>query len=155
MILSVITFVAWYNFGPEGSLSYGVVTAVSVLVIACPCALGLATPFSVMIALGKASERGLLVRNGDVIEKAHEIDTIVLDKTGTLTQGSPEVSRVMPANCISEEELLRLASSIEIESEHLLGKAIVKIAMEKEIDPGQVTEFKAFPGKGVRASLDG
>tara|TARA_Y100001934_G_scaffold99550_1_gene122616 strand:+ start:146 stop:2425 length:2280 start_codon:yes stop_codon:yes gene_type:complete len=155
MILSVITFVAWYNFGPEGSLSYGVVTAVSVLVIACPCALGLATPFSVMIALGKASERGLLVRNGDVIEKAHEIDTIVLDKTGTLTQGSPEVSRVMPANCISEEELLRLASSIEIESEHLLGKAIVKIAMEKEIDPGHVTEFKAFPGKGVRASLDG
>ncbi|MBH16158.1 MAG: copper-translocating P-type ATPase [Gemmatimonadetes bacterium] len=155
MILSVLTFVGWYNWGPEGSLNYGVVAAVSVLVIACPCALGLATPFSVMIALGKASERGLLIRNGDVIEKAHRIDTIVLDKTGTLTQGSPEVTKTMPRHGIPEEDLLRLASSVEIGSEHLIGRAIVRAASKRKLKLIEATDFLSVPGLGVGATVEG
>jgi len=155
MIISIVTFVGWYNFGPEGSFNYGVVAAVSVLVIACPCALGLATPFSVMIALGKASERGLLIRNGDVIETAHKVSTVFLDKTGTLTEGSPEVSAIITSNVNTEEDVLRLASSVEIESEHLLGRAIVKAAVERDISTSRVTEFLALPGKGVSAKVEG
>jgi len=155
MILSVLTFVGWYNWGPEGSLNYGVVAAVSVLVIACPCALGLATPFSIMIALGKASERGLLIRNGDVIEKAHRIDTIVLDKTGTLTQGSPEVTKTMPRHGIPEEDLLRLASSVEIGSEHLIGRAIVRAASKRKLKLIEATDFLSVPGLGVGATVGG
>ena len=155
MILSVLTFVGWYNWGPEGSLNYGVVAAVSVLVIACPCALGLATPFSVMIALGKASERGLLIRNGDVIEKAHRIDTIVLDKTGTLTQGSPEVTKTMPRHGIPEEDLLCLASSVEIGSEHLIGRAIVRAASKRKLKLIEATDFLSVPGLGVGATVEG
>ncbi len=155
MIISVLTFTAWYNFGPEAALNYGVVAAVSVLVIACPCALGLATPFSVMIALGKASERGLLIRNGDVIESACKIDTVIIDKTGTLTQGYPVVAAIMPSDNVSEEDLLRLASSVEIGSEHLLGKAIVKAASERGIQSSKATEFNAIPGLGVSAKIEG
>lgn len=155
MILSVLTFVGWYNWGPEGSLNYGVVAAVSVLVIACPCALGLATPFSVMIALGKASERGLLIRNGDVIEKAHRIDTIVLDKTGTLTQGSPEVTKTIPRHGIPEEDLLRLASSVEIGSEHVIGRAIVRAASKRKLKLIEATDFLSVPGLGVGATVEG
>ena len=154
MILSVLTFTAWYNFGPDQALNYGVVAAVSVLVIACPCALGLATPFSVMIALGKASERGLLIRNGDVIETACKIDTVIFDKTGTLTQGYPVVAAVKPTNNISEEGLLRLASSVEIGSEHLLGKAIVKIASDRAIQLSETTDFVSIPGMGVSAKVE-
>ncbi|MEO2159290.1 MAG: copper-translocating P-type ATPase, partial [bacterium] len=154
MILSVLTFTVWYNFGSEQALNYGVIAAVSVLVIACPCALGLATPFSVMIALGKASERGLLIRNSDVIETACKIDTVILDKTGTLTQGYPVVSTVIPTNSISEEDLLRLASSVEIGSEHLLGKAIVRTTSDRAIQLSESTEFAAVPGMGVSAKVE-
>lgn len=155
MIISVVSFAAWYTFGPAPALSYAVVVAVSVLVIACPCALGLATPISIMVAVGKAAEHGILIRNGEALQRARDIDTVVLDKTGTVTQGSPSLTDVVPSAGVAAEDLLRFAAAVEIGSEHPLGKAIVDGARTRGVEYGRAEEFEAVPGQGVSATVDG
>jgi Cu+-exporting ATPase len=155
MIIAILTFLAWFNFGPEPSLNYSVVTMVAVLVIACPCALGLATPISLMVGVGKAAENRVLIRNGEALETASQLTTIVLDKTGTITKGKPELTDVLPLGNFTEDELLRLAASADKRSEHPLAEAIVEGARRREIDFGEPSEFKAIPGQGVRAMVEG
>jgi Cu+-exporting ATPase len=155
MILAVITFLAWFNFAPQPALNYAVVTMVSVLVIACPCALGLATPISLMVGVGKAAEHGVLIRNGEALETASRLTTIVLDKTGTITRGKPELTDVLPLEGYSEDELLRLAAIADRRSEHPLAEAIVKGARDRGLDVGEPEEFNAIPGHGVEAKVEG
>ncbi len=149
MIVSVISFAVWYTFGP--SLNYAVVVAVAVLVIACPCALGLATPISIMVSVGKAAEHGILIRNGEALQLAREVDTIVLDKTGTVTQGAATLTDVVPMDGVSDEELLELTAAVETGSEHPLGRAVVEGAAARGIQPEQATDFIAIAGHGVQA----
>ncbi|MBA3246910.1 MAG: heavy metal translocating P-type ATPase, partial [Pyrinomonadaceae bacterium] len=125
MIVAILTFLAWFNFGPAPVLNYSIVTMVAVLVIACPCALGLATPISLMVGVGKAAENGVLIRNGEALETASELTTIVLDKTGTITKGKPELTDVLPIRNFTEDDLLRLAAIADKRSEHPLAEAIV------------------------------
>jgi Cu+-exporting ATPase len=155
MILGVLTFLAWFNFGPQPALNYGIVTTVAVLVIACPCALGLATPISLMVGVGKAAENGVLIRNGEALETASRLTTIVLDKTGTITKGKPELTDVLPLKGYAEEELLRLAAVADRRSEHPLAEAIVKGARDRGIDLGEAEDFNAIPGHGVEATVKG
>ena len=162
MIVSVITFTVWYTFGPEPVLSHAVVVAVAVLVIACPCALGLATPISIMVAVGKAAEHGILIRNGEALQRARSVDTIVLDKTGTVTHGTPVLTDVRPLDGVSEEELLRLAAAAEQGSEHPLARAVVQGARARDLDStggraesDRISDFEAVPGLGIRASVGG
>ncbi len=131
MIISVVSFAVWYTFGP--SLSYAVVVAVAVLVIACPCALGLATPISIMVAVGKAAEYGVLIRNGEALQRARNVDTVVLDKTGTVTQGAATLTDVVPLGGVSDKDLLRLTAAVEAGSEHPLGMAVVDGAAARGI----------------------
>jgi Cu+-exporting ATPase len=153
--LAALTFVVWLLFGPEtGRLSFAVSTAIAVLIIACPCALGLATPTAIMVGTGKAAELGVLIRGGEALEQARRIDTIVLDKTGTLTRGRPSVTSLVPANGFGEDDLLRLAAAVEIGSEHPLGEAIVARARELELDVPTAEHFQAFSGRGVQALVD-
>ncbi|MBA2732314.1 MAG: heavy metal translocating P-type ATPase, partial [Acidobacteria bacterium] len=133
MIIAILTFLAWFDFGPEPSLNYAVVTMVAVLVIACPCALGLATPISLMVGVGKAAENRVLIRNGEALETASRLTTIVLDKTGTITKGKPELTDVLPLGNFTEEELLRLAATADKLSEHPLAEAIVAGARARGI----------------------
>jgi len=154
VLIAMISFVVWYSVGPEPNLSYAVVSAMTVLVIACPCALGLATPISIMVGVGRAAERGVLIRNGDALQRAGQIDTVVFDKTGTLTEGWPRLSEIYPASDLSETALLRLAASIEQGSEHPLATALVFAAGEQGIDLKPVEQFEAIPGHGVRATID-
>ena len=155
LMLAVATFAIWYTFGPEPSLSYALVAGVSVLVIACPCALGLATPISVMIAVGKAAQMGILVRNGDALQRARGLYTIVLDKTGTITEGRPVLTDVCPVDPWTESELLRLAGSAELGSEHPLGQAVVELAGNRSVDLSEASSFEAVGGRGIRASVGG
>ncbi|MEE2668541.1 MAG: heavy metal translocating P-type ATPase [Gemmatimonadota bacterium] len=155
MIVSVISFSVWYTFGPAPALSYAVVVAVAVLVIACPCALGLATPISIMVAVGKAAEYGILIRNGEALQRARNIDTVVLDKTGTVTQGIPSLTDVMPSEGITSEDLLRFTAAVETGSEHPLGRAIVDAAQAQGVNYGKAQEFAAVPGWGVSATVEG
>ena len=156
MIIAVITFLAWYNFGPaDQRVTFAVVTAITVLIIACPCALGLATPMSIMIGVGKAAEFGALIRNGDALQQAGRLDTIVLDKTGTVTEGQPSVTDVHVAEGWSEEELLRWAASLEHASEHPLAEAVVTAARERNLEALPVSGFSAIAGHGVEATVDG
>ena len=155
LVFSVITFLLWYNLGPEPRLSYALVTAITVLVIACPCALGLATPISIMVAVGKAAELGVLIRNGDALQQAGELTTLVFDKTGTLTEGRPAVVDVRPAAGFTAEELLRLAGAVEKGSEHSLATAIVARARQQGGRLPRVRQFQALPGKGVLGEVDG
>ena len=155
MIVSVISFSVWYTFGPAPALSYAVVVAVAVLVIACPCALGLATPISIMVAVGKAAEYGILIRNGEALQRARNIDTVVLDKTGTITQGVPSLTDVMPSEGITSEDLLRFTAAVETGSEHPLGRAIVDEAQAQGVNYGKAQEFAAIPGWGVSATVEG
>ena len=151
MIISVVSFAVWYTFGP--SLSYAVVVAVAVLVIACPCALGLATPISIMVAVGKAAEHGILIRNGEALQRARDVDTIVLDKTGTVTRGAATLTDVVPEEGVSEEALLMLAAAVEAGSEHPLGRAVVDGASARGVHSERATDFVAVPGQGVRATI--
>jgi P-type Cu+ transporter len=152
--LAVVTFGLWLWIGPEPSLNYAVVVAVSVLVIACPCALGLATPISVMIAVGKAAEHGILVHSGEALQKARDLSTVVLDKTGTLTEGRPRLTDVVPVDEeLSEELLLRTAAAAEVGSEHPLGAAVVAAARERGLELPAVSDFEGVGGGGVRARL--
>ncbi len=155
MIVAVLTFLAWFNFGPEPVVNHALVTMVAVLVIACPCALGLATPISLMVGVGKAAEHGVLIRNGEALESASKLRTVVLDKTGTLTKGRPELTDVLPLGGFGEEELLRLAAAADRRSEHPLAEAIVRGARARGVEFGEPARFEAVPGHGVEAAVEG
>lgn len=155
MVIAALTFVAWLIFGPQPSLTYGLVTFVAVLIIACPCALGLATPTAIMVGTGRGAEQGVLIKGGEALEIAHRINTVVLDKTGTLTRGQPSVTDIAPLNGFSEADVLRLAGSAEWGSEHPLGEAIVRRATERGIDLARPEQFEAVPGRGIVATVGG
>ncbi|AFZ69708.1 heavy metal translocating P-type ATPase [Deinococcus peraridilitoris] len=155
MIIAIVTFLVWFNFGPAPALNFAVVTAVTVLVIACPCALGLATPMGLMVGIGKAAENGVLIRNGEALETATRLDVIVLDKTGTITKGKPELTDVQPHGSYGADELLMLAAVADKRSEHPLAEAIVRGARNRNIDLGEPEAFGAVPGHGVDATVAG
>ena len=152
LLASAVTFIVWLFLGPFAA---AMVNAVAVLIIACPCALGLATPTAIMVGTGRGAQRGILIKGGETLEAAHRIDTVVLDKTGTLTAGRPRVTRVVPEAGYSEEELLRLAASAERYSEHPLAKAILESAAERGIALEQPSSFSATAGHGIRAVVGG
>ncbi|MGM0412337.1 MAG: heavy metal translocating P-type ATPase [Pseudomonadota bacterium] len=153
LLIAIATFLAWYNLGPEPVVSYALVATVTVLVIACPCALGLATPLSLMVGVGKAAESGILIRRGEALQQAGAITTVVLDKTGTVTEGAPAVTEVIAAG--DEATLLRLAAGAEAGSEHPLAAAVVAAARERAIEPPRAEGFEAVSGRGVTARVDG
>jgi Cu+-exporting ATPase len=153
--VAVITFAAWAWFGPEPRLAYALVNAVAVLIIACPCALGLATPMSIMVATGKGASVGVLFKNAEAIERLRKIDTLVVDKTGTLTEGKPTLVSVVAADGSSEEQLLLLAGSLERGSEHPLAAAIVQGARAKQLRLAEATAFQSITGKGVTGRVHG
>ena len=155
LIVAVVTFLAWFNLGGEERLSYAVVTSVTVLVIACPCALGLATPISIMVGVGKAAEHGILIRNGEALQRACELTAVVLDKTGTVTEGRPSVTELVPAEGHDEGELLRLAAGVERGSEHPLAHAILEAASARGLEAPEPEGFEAIAGHGVRARVGG
>ncbi|TVZ37451.1 Cu+-exporting ATPase [Alteromonadaceae bacterium 2753L.S.0a.02] len=155
LIIAIISALAWLNFGPAPAIALAVVSATTVLIIACPCALGLATPMSVMVGVGKAAEAGVLIRNGEALQSASKITTMVLDKTGTITEGSPTVSHIVASDSITENELLQLASSVEAGSEHPLATAIVESAQARGLDIAASSEFEALSGQGVTAQVSG
>jgi Cu+-exporting ATPase len=155
MIIAVLSALAWLNFGPEPALAFAIVGATTVLIIACPCALGLATPMSVMVGVGKAAESGVLIRNGEALQTASKLTAMILDKTGTITEGAPKVTDVVVTGGLNEEEVLRLAASLEAGSEHPLALAIVESAGERGIEGGKVSGFRAIAGHGVEAELEG
>jgi Cu+-exporting ATPase len=152
--IAIVTFIIWYVAGPQPALTLAILNFVAVLIIACPCALGLATPTAIMVGTGKGAENGILFRSGEALEQAHQINTVLLDKTGTLTRGEPAVTDVLAIASFSEEEVLRLAASAERVSEHPLGEAIVKAASERKLKTSAVSDFTALPGLGVEASVD-
>ena len=149
------TFVIWLLLGPEPALTFALLNTVAVLIIACPCAMGLATPTSIMVGTGQGAESGILIRDGEALEGAHKLDTIVLDKTGTLTRGEPELTDVVVENGIREEELLRLVASAERTSEHPLGEAIVRGAKDRGLPLAEAGAFEAVSGGGIRARVEG
>ncbi len=153
--VAVISFSAWAIWGPEPSLAYGLVSAVAVLIIACPCALGLATPMSIMTATGRGAQAGVLIRNAEALERFAEVDTLVVDKTGTLTEGKPSLVAVLPQEGHREEDVLRLAASLEKGSEHPLAEAIVAAAEARGVSMAEAQDFQAFTGKGVKGVVDG
>jgi Cu+-exporting ATPase len=153
--IAFITFIAWNVFGPAPPMVHGLVNAVAVLIIACPCALGLATPMAIMVATGKGAHSGVLFKNAEAIEVLQEVDTLVVDKTGTLTEGRPKLVSVVSTNGIDERELLRLAASLERGSEHPLAAAIVGGAEERSIPVIKATAFQSLSGKGVTGEVDG
>ena len=153
--VSVLAFAAWAIWGPPPALAYGLVAAVSVVIIACPCALGLATPMSIMVAVGKGAGAGVLIRSADSLERMEKVDTLVVDKTGTLTEGRPRVTSVVPAAGWSDDPLLRLAASLERSSEHPLAAAVVAAAQAKDLAGEEPTEFASVTGKGVTGKVGG
>ena len=155
VFVALITFVAWWIFGPEPTLTYAVIGAVSVLIIACPCALGLATPISIMVATGRGAMAGVLIKNAEMLEIMEKVDTLVVDKTGTLTEGKPTLVSIHAEEGFEEEELLRLVASLERASEHPLADAIVKGAKERDIELVKVDHFESLNGVGVKGDVDG
>jgi len=153
LIIAVLTFLAWFNFGP--GIAYVFEATMTVLIIACPCALGLATPISIMVGVGKAAEHGILIRHGDALQQSGQLDTIVLDKTGTITEGHPEVMQVQGAEGFAEDQLLLIAASLESVSEHPLAEAIVNAAGKKDLELIKVEHFSAVPGQGIQGELNG
>ncbi|MGE5535866.1 MAG: heavy metal translocating P-type ATPase [Acidobacteriota bacterium] len=154
IIAALLAFAAWAVFGPEPRFAYGLVVAVSVLIIACPCALGLATPMSIMVGVGRGAQLGVLIRDAEAIERMEKIDVLVVDKTGTLTEGKPKVVEIAPANEFGEGDVLRIAASVERASEHPLAAAIVAAATERGIELAPTRGFEAFSGKGVIGMVD-
>ena len=154
MILAIIGFVVWFDFGPDPAITYAVIVAVTTLIIACPCALGMATPMSLTTGVGKGAENGILIRSGDALQVTSRLDSVILDKTGTITWGQPVLTDVV-ASALSEGELLRLAAAVEKASEHPLAAAIVAGAEQRELDLPPVERFEAVPGHGVKARVDG
>ena len=155
VLAAVATFIVWALVGPEPRLAYALVNAVSVLIIACPCALGLATPMSVMVGTGRGALAGVLIRNAEALETLEKVDTLVVDKTGTLTEGKPRLVTILPEAGSSETEILRLAAGIERASEHPLAGAIVARARELNVEPPPVEGFQSIPGEGVTGKVDG
>jgi len=154
MIISILTFLIWFNFSGL-PMSYAVVAMMTVLIIACPCALGLATPISIMVGVGKAAEHGILIRNGDALQQAGKIDTIVLDKTGTVTLGKPELLQILPAGEQKVSELLQLTASLEASSEHPLAQAVLEKAVSERLALLAVEDFEAIEGFGLKARVNG
>ncbi|MGH3452654.1 MAG: heavy metal translocating P-type ATPase, partial [Haloechinothrix sp.] len=155
IFVAVAAFVAWFVLGPDPALTLALVSAVAVLIIACPCALGLATPLSIMVATGKGAQAGVLIRSAEALETAHRLDTIVLDKTGTVTHGKPALTDVVPAPGVEEVELLRLVASAERNSEHPLAQAIVDGASDRGVAVVDPSRFDSVTGKGITATVDG
>lgn len=155
IFFAIATFVVWFDVGPDPAITFALTSSVAVLIIACPCALGLATPLSVMVGTGKAAQHGILVRSAAALETAHNLRTIVLDKTGTITVGEPSLTDVVPAEGFDEDQLLCLAASAEQTSEHPLGEAIVRGAWDRKLHLEAATEFDSVTGKGIRARVDG
>src|SRR3954447_22159679 len=153
--VAVVAFAAWAWFGPEPRLAFGLVAAVSVLIIACPCALGLATPMSIMVGVGRGAQAGVLIKNAEALERMEKIDTLVVDKTGTLTEGKPKVVAIVAAPGFAEADILRLAASVERASEHPLADAIVRAAKERNLDLSKVEGFDSPTGKGATGKVDG
>ena len=153
LTIAAATFLAWWQFGPQPALDTAMLNAIAVLIIACPCALGLATPTAVMVGAGVGARHGVLVRGAEALERAHRLDTIVFDKTGTLTQGTPQVTDILPRD-VGEDELLALAAAVEAHSEHPLAAAIVQAARDRNLAPMSATGFQSAPGLGVRATVD-
>lgn len=153
--VAAITFIVWALIGPEPRLAHALLNAIAVLIIACPCALGLATPMAIMVGTGRGALAGVLVRNAEALEILGKVDTIVLDKTGTLTEGKPRVTQVVPAEAFTELRVLALAATLERGSEHPLAAAILAAASSQGIDPGDLADFQAHPGKGVTGRVDG
>nr|WP_315778132.1 MULTISPECIES: heavy metal translocating P-type ATPase [unclassified Bradyrhizobium] len=152
---AIAAFVAWYAFGPEPRFAFGLVAAVSVLIIACPCALGLATPMSIMVGVGRGAQAGVLIKSAEALERMEKVDTLVVDKTGTLTEGKPKVTAIVTADGFDETEALRLAASVERASEHPLAAAVVRHATERNIKLADVKGFDAPTGKGARGEVEG
>ena len=155
IVVALVAFGAWAIFGPEPRMAFGLVAAVSVLIIACPCALGLATPMSIMVGVGRGAQAGVLIKNAEALERMEKIDTLVVDKTGTLTEGKPKVVAIVAASGFQEADILRLAASVERASEHPLADAIVRAAKERNLDLGKVDEFDSPTGKGATGKVDG
>jgi P-type Cu+ transporter len=155
IVVALLAFGAWAYFGPEPRLAFGMVAAVSVLIIACPCALGLATPMSIMVGVGRGAQAGVLIKNAEALERMEKIDTLVVDKTGTLTEGKPKVVAIVAAAGFQENEIQRLAASVERASEHPLADALVRSANERKLDLGKVEDFNSPTGKGVTGKVDG
>ncbi len=153
--IAVLAFVAWAIWSPAPALSYALIAAVAVLIIACPCALGLATPMSIMTATGRGAQAGVLIKNAEALERFEKIDTLMIDKTGTLTEGKPKLVAVMPEPGHDEGEVLRLAATLERGSEHPLAEAIVRGAEERGVAMDEASDFEAITGKGVRGTVDG
>ena len=153
--VALVTFAVWALWGPEPRMAYAIVNAVAVLIIACPCALGLATPMSIMVAAGRGATAGVLFRDAEAIEVLEKVDTLVLDKTGTLTEGKPRLTLVRAVGGFDEQELLRLAASVERGSEHPLAAAIIRGAEERQIAPGTAEDFESITGRGVLGRVDG
>jgi Cu+-exporting ATPase len=155
--IAVLAFLGWFLFGPEPRFAHALVAAVSVLIIACPCALGLATPMSIMVAVGRGAHAGVLIRNAEALETLAKVDTLVVDKTGTLTEGKPFVTgiKVFAGSDFAEDSLLSIAASLERLSEHPLARAIVSAAQEKRLPLAAASEFRATPGRGVEGFVSG
>jgi Cu+-exporting ATPase len=153
--IALITAGVWYVFGPQPAMTYALLNFVAVLIIACPCALGLATPTAIMVGTGRGAEAGILIRGGEALEIAHKISAVVLDKTGTLTRGAPAVTDMIPANGYDAATLLRLVGSAERGSEHPIGEAIVARARSEGASLGEPAAFVAIPGQGISATVDG
>jgi Cu+-exporting ATPase len=157
IVVAVIVFIAWATIGPEPRFARAIVNAVAVLIIACPCALGLATPMSIMVGVGRGAQAGVLIKNAEAIELMEKVDTLVVDKTGTLTEGKPRLTRVVPhpRDSISEEQLLSIAASVEQQSEHPLAASIVRGAQDRHLTLANVTDFQSTTGCGVIGKVDG
>lgn len=155
ILVAVLTFVAWLVWGPSPAFSYALITAVAVLIIACPCALGLATPMSIMVGVGRGAQHGVLIRDAEALERMEKVDTLVVDKTGTLTEGRPKVVHIEPASGFSADEVLQKLASVERASEHPLALAIVNDALERKLGLTPVTDFDSPVGKGVVGVVDG
>jgi Cu+-exporting ATPase len=153
--VALITFIVWSTYGPEPRLAHGLVNAVAVLIIACPCALGLATPMSIMVGTGRGAEAGVLIRHAEALEILEKVTTLVVDKTGTLTEGKPTLMTVVPQGAIDERQLIRMAASLERVSEHPLAEAIVGGARNRGVAPGEVSDFESITGQGVKGTIDG
>lgn len=155
LLIAVMTFLVWFNIGPDPRAGYSLVTAITVLVIACPCALGLATPISIMVSIGKAAETGILIRNGEALQRARQVTTVVLDKTGTVTEGQPRVTAIDVSDGLDEAGLLGMAAAIEAGSEHAMAEAILTAARARGIEPEPVDDFNAIAGQGVAGHFCG
>src|SRR6185436_10722047 len=155
LAVSAITFVLWLWLGPEPQLAYAIVNAVAVLIIACPCALGLATPMSIMVGVGRGAQEGVLVKNAEALERLEKVTTLVVDKTGTLTEGKPKLLDVLPTDGFDAREFLRLVASLEQSSEHPLAAAIVRGAKDQGIALDAVQDFRSVTGGGVTGTVSG